>query len=92
MTITIDKFGRILIPKSIRKELGLEPGNSIDLIVNDEKKGIFLQPKIELVPVLKVDAMGIPSFSFGVAEPITIDFVKAIKEGRDEQDNKIMGV
>lgn len=28
---TIDRFGRVLIPKDIRSDLGLEPGDELDL-------------------------------------------------------------
>lgn len=31
MQTTIDKFGRIVIPKKLRDELGLEPGESLEL-------------------------------------------------------------
>jgi AbrB family looped-hinge helix DNA binding protein len=31
MELTLDKFGRILIPKEIREELGLRPGSSLHL-------------------------------------------------------------
>jgi AbrB family looped-hinge helix DNA binding protein len=29
--LTIDKAGRIVIPKSLREELGLEPGDSLEM-------------------------------------------------------------
>ncbi len=35
MLITIDKRGSINIPLAVRKELGLEPGASLDLTVED---------------------------------------------------------
>lgn len=42
MELTLDKFGRILIPKEIREELGLHPGSSLQIERN--KKGIQLCP------------------------------------------------
>ncbi|MEM6785343.1 MAG: AbrB/MazE/SpoVT family DNA-binding domain-containing protein [Bacteroidota bacterium] len=46
MTVTIDKFGRILIPKQLRERLGLTPGTEFDLDVRDEGDG----PALELRP------------------------------------------
>jgi AbrB family looped-hinge helix DNA binding protein len=36
MTLTIDKFGRILIPKPLRDRLGLEPGTALAVAVRQE--------------------------------------------------------
>jgi AbrB family looped-hinge helix DNA binding protein len=33
--VTIDKFGRILIPKKLRERFHLEPNQSLDVQVND---------------------------------------------------------
>ena len=49
MSIRIDKFGRILIPRSIRKRLGLEAGTLLRLETNDRQ--LVLQP-LEDEPVL----------------------------------------
>lgn len=91
MTTTIDKFGRILIPKSVRKELGLEPGNSIDLIVIRKENSLFLRPTFLETVVLKTDDFGIPILSYATDTPITLDLVKEIKDGREERDQKIFG-
>lgn len=45
MQTRIDKFGRVLIPKAIRKNLGLEPGETLQLEQSD--KEIILKPKKE---------------------------------------------
>jgi AbrB family looped-hinge helix DNA binding protein len=31
----VDKHGRVLIPSEIRRELGLEPGEAISLVIED---------------------------------------------------------
>lgn len=91
MTTTIDKFGRILIPKAIRKELGLEPGSSVDLLPSSYDQGIILRVTREVTPKLVLDSLGIPTFHFATDKVCTIDFVAAIKEGREERDAKIIG-
>ena len=47
MDVTLDKFGRILIPKRIRDRLGLKPGIELRLEVNEggeEGRSISLRP------------------------------------------------
>lgn len=39
---TIDKFGRIVVPKSIRKRLGLSPGDRVSIKV--EKTAMLVMP------------------------------------------------
>ena len=45
MITKIDNFGRILIPKKIRKKLGLEPGEKIS--IETTKKNIILKANQE---------------------------------------------
>ena len=47
MTVTIDKFGRVLIPKPLRDRLGLRPGTPLELGVRDVGDGA---PALELRP------------------------------------------
>jgi len=50
MNVTIDKFGRIILPKSIRQMLGLTPGKEITIEVTDE--GFIATPVVTAKPVL----------------------------------------
>lgn len=45
MLITIDKRGSINIPLAVRRELGLDPGSSLDLTI-DEDGRITLHPVV----------------------------------------------
>ena len=45
MTVTIDKFGRVLIPKPLRDQLGLQPGAELSLDVHAGGDGA---PALEL--------------------------------------------
>lgn len=48
MDVTIDDYGRIVIPKSIRDRLGLESGSSLTLEIADvgeDVESITLRPK-----------------------------------------------
>ena len=63
MNTTVDRFGRIVIPKKVRDGLGLEPG--ADLVIEQADGGILLRPVPEEPSLLDED--GVLVFS-GVAE------------------------
>lgn len=44
MKLTLDKFGRVVIPKSIRDRLGLRPGTTLELDQSSEDS-IVLRPR-----------------------------------------------
>ena len=68
MTITMDSAGRVVIPKDIRREAGLEPGMPLEIRVDDgrieiepqslpiriERRG-HLAVAVPLVPVPPMD-------------------------------------
>lgn len=43
MQTTLDKFGRVLIPKKLRERLGLEPDDALELQLEDGK--LILLPR-----------------------------------------------
>ncbi|MCB1034643.1 MAG: AbrB/MazE/SpoVT family DNA-binding domain-containing protein [Acidobacteria bacterium] len=45
MEATIDRFGRILIPKSLRDDLGVEPGTVFEIELSDG--AVQLRPLLE---------------------------------------------
>jgi AbrB family transcriptional regulator (stage V sporulation protein T) len=55
MNITLDRFGRIVIPKAIRRRLGLEAG--AELRVEAENGAIVLRPVTETPPLLVRDGI-----------------------------------
>ena len=52
MTVTLDKFGRVLIPKPVRDRLGLAPGAELSLDVSTSGDGA---PALELRAVPDAD-------------------------------------
>lgn len=52
MTVTIDKFGRVLIPKPLRDRLGLKPGTELALAVHDTGDGA---PALEIRAAAETD-------------------------------------
>jgi len=77
METTLDKFGRIVIPKRMRDDLGLKPGTVLQ--IEQAEQRIFMEPVSEGPHVVVKD--GVLVFS-GTA---TGDLVAAIKIHRHER-------
>jgi len=43
MDLTLDKFGRLVIPKAVREALGLGPGSTLEVDTKDE--ALVLRPR-----------------------------------------------
>jgi AbrB family looped-hinge helix DNA binding protein len=90
MRTTIDRAGRVVIPKEIREKAGLKPGMSLDIRIDNgvveiepepvpmrlERRGRFvvLVPEVE-IPLLTVE-----------------DVNRAIDETRLERERQILGI
>ena len=42
---TLDKFGRVLLPKQVRENLGLHPGDVLDILVREGTAVVSKAPK-----------------------------------------------
>lgn len=49
--VTLDQAGRVVLPKSVRDELRLAPGDTLDLTVEGE--GVTLRPRRAVTPLQK---------------------------------------
>ena len=82
MTTTIDNAGRVVIPKSLRDQMGLAPGTEIEIRMRDGHL------EIEPVAVMTMAKRG--RFFVAVAPPGTPEarpeavdeFLKYLREGR----------
>lgn len=85
MTVTIDEYGRLVIPKKVRDRLGLNPGTELELEQSDDT--------IQLKPVHPEDFCtyedGIPVYTGPLPE--NFDVVEEIKRQREERTRKILG-
>jgi len=55
MTVTIDKAGRIVVPKELRQRLGLGPNTELEIV--DHPNGILLRPLESRPSLVKVNGM-----------------------------------
>ncbi|HEY0513450.1 MAG TPA: AbrB/MazE/SpoVT family DNA-binding domain-containing protein [Thermoanaerobaculia bacterium] len=83
MEATLDKFGRIVIPKQVRDDLGLFPGSV--LRIEERNEEIVLKPVAETSPLVLKD--GVLVFT-GEVEG---DFEALLRRNRDERSRKLAG-
>ena len=83
METTLDKFGRIVIPKKIREHLNLKPGTQIRIL--EREQALILKP-IQDEPILYLKD-GVLVFSGTPLE----DFGEALVKHREERMRTILG-
>ena len=85
MDVTIDKFGRIVIPKVVRDSLGLKAGSELQVEITEEETGertIALRPGQE--KALLIDEDGLLVYT-GVLKVQDFDVVEHIRVTREER-------
>ena len=83
--ITLDRAGRVLIPKALREQLNLLPGDAIEL--ESDGDDITLRPQKPVTTMTKEH--GIWVF---YAEPSDIDIVEFIRQQREERNRHVLGL
>jgi AbrB family looped-hinge helix DNA binding protein len=83
METTIDRFGRVVIPKRVREDLGLEAGES--LVIEERAEGILLRPTREATGLKRKGRVLVFS---GEATGDPVDLVQNL---RDERLHKLVG-
>lgn len=88
LQITIDRFGRVVIPHEVRERLGLRPGMKLEVARQMEDavvlKIVEEKPKIKWINGIMVFA--------GTGQKEDVDIVELIKQDREERDRKISGL
>lgn len=88
ISITLDKAGRVLIPKSVRDELGLAAGDSLELELRGDE--IIVRP-VRLDGELREQGRFMVFYSG--AGPMSAEIArKAIADNRDERSMKVAGL
>jgi AbrB family looped-hinge helix DNA binding protein len=84
MNTMLDKFGRILIPHAVREEIGLRPGDSLE--VSWSGKEIHLKPVSEEEPLMVRE--GILIYQANADEEPD---ESAIQDDRNRRMRKVLG-
>ena len=77
MRVTIDKAGRIVVPKPVRDRLGLRPGDELDLVEGPD--GLILTPPPRQRAQLVETDDGWLVIG-GVGDEITLDEILALRD------------
>ena len=84
--LNIDKAGRIVLPKMLRDELRLRPGDSLEVESSEDR--IVLRPARGRGRIYKEHGMWV----FDSGEPLTVETVnKTLKQIREERERRILG-
>jgi len=83
-TVTLDRAGRIFIPKPLRDELRLEPGDSLHL--DSEGTTVTLRPAISASRLTK--ERGVWVLRSGGAKVTTATTNKLLRDLREQRDRK----
>jgi AbrB family looped-hinge helix DNA binding protein len=81
MQLTIDKAGRIVIPKSLRDELNLEPGDALE--VESAGEEITLRPVRGTGPLTKEHGVWLFHSGEPLSELATDKMLRRLREERD---------
>lgn len=77
MKTTIDRFGRIVVPKRMRKQFGLEPG--VEVEIDERGNEIIIRQATEQPPLKNKD--GVLVFA-GKAAGDVAGWVRRVRENR----------
>jgi AbrB family looped-hinge helix DNA binding protein len=87
-TLTIDKAGRVVLPKSVREALQISPGDSLELESSEDH--IVLRPAPSKGRVYKKQGMWV--FDSGSDVPLSAEVVNhTIRRVRAERHRHVLG-
>lgn len=83
---SIDKAGRVVLPKPVRDELQIEPGDPLEIESSEEQ--VILRPVRGTTPLRKKKGIWV----FRAGEPLSASAVNTtLREVREERDRKNLG-
>jgi AbrB family looped-hinge helix DNA binding protein len=82
--VTLDQAGRVVLPKSLRDELRLSPGDTLDVTVEGDE--VTLRPRRSSTPLQKKDGIWV----FSTGRPMGADeageTLRQVRAQRDRQN------
>lgn len=95
MTVKMDKFGRILIPKAVREDQGLRPGDEFEIdAYTQASQGVSLT-KVQRIRWVRVESeLPWPVYDLvdedGNPADVDIDWENAVRDAREERIDTII--
>ena len=84
MTTTLDKYGRILIPKRLRELLRITP--QTQLVITEEGNKIIIEPVSEENPYEEKDGMIV------FVGELEVEYESLVEQERKRRDEQILGL
>ncbi|HEY0142371.1 MAG TPA: AbrB/MazE/SpoVT family DNA-binding domain-containing protein [Thermoanaerobaculia bacterium] len=72
--VTIDRVGRLVIPKEIRDEAGIEPGMPLSIVCREGR--IEIEPERRPIRIVKRGRLQVAESVEELSEPLTADTVR----------------
>jgi AbrB family looped-hinge helix DNA binding protein len=82
--LTLDRAGRVVIPKTLREELRLEPGDQLELETVGEQ--ITLRPVRGTAPLTKERGVWVFRTGRPLSAAVTDETLRRLREDRDRQN------
>jgi AbrB family looped-hinge helix DNA binding protein len=80
-SVTLDRAGRVVLPKTLREELHLSPGDTLDLTVEGES--VTLRPRRIATPLQKERGVWVLRTGKSLAAAETEEKLRRLREKRD---------
>lgn len=90
--LKVDKYGRVVLPKKLRLVLGADNGSEVSVHIDPNSGVVTLLPVEQAQATMRIAADGFPIIVPTEDTPVSIDFVKLIKEGRETRLDQISGL
>jgi AbrB family looped-hinge helix DNA binding protein len=85
--VTLDRAGRVVLPKAIRDEMRLAPGDTLDVTVRGDE--VTLRPRRSATPLQKERGVWV----FRTGEPLTADETEeTLRTIRTQRHRRNLGV
>ena len=82
--VTLDKAGRVVIPKALRDELNLGPGDALRLEAEGEQ--IILRPLRGVIPLRKERGLWVYRTGQTLSASVSDDTLRKVRKERDQQN------
>ena len=85
--LRIDSAGRLVLPKSIRSQLGITAETALELVHHAD--GILLRPVVERPCMHRIDGLWVHQGTSTAKNPTDADWSAAIDSVRDERADSV---
>jgi AbrB family looped-hinge helix DNA binding protein len=82
--VTLDRAGRVVLPKSLRDELRISPGDALDVLVQGD--AVLLRPRRSSSPLEKKQGVWVFSAGKPMASDETAAALRNVREQRDRRN------